>query len=203
MIEVFGVLDSPFGRRVCIVAGLYNIPVNLIKISAYQNVDLLAEINSTLTTPTVRLSDNTILIDSAAIIDYFVEIVGREKCFMPPHGVERRDTLQLIDLINLSCEKIGQLWRELSYRPPERIHPPIVERMKGQVRVAFGLLEQRVSSVHGQFFPTSNHANIFGAIAYRFANDYYPDLVSPQEFRRLSIMSARAEETPAFKAASF
>ena len=101
MIEVFGVLDSPFVRRVCIVAGLYNIPVNLIKISAYQNVDLLAEINSTLTTPTVRLSDNTILIDSAAIIDYFVEIVGREKCFMPPHGVERRDTLQLIALINL------------------------------------------------------------------------------------------------------
>jgi hypothetical protein len=54
MIELVGMLDSPFVRRVAIALTVYEIPFQLNPLSVYSNSEQLAAINPMLAVPVLR-----------------------------------------------------------------------------------------------------------------------------------------------------
>ena len=198
--KIIGLLDSPFVRRVCVTAALYGITIERRDLSVYGDEAELREFNSLLTAPVAILRDGEILVDSAAIIDYLDEQFGRDEALIATSGSERRRTLQGVAIAQFACEKIGQLWREVSYRPTSLTFEPIVDRMGQQISRAFAQLEDNYLESH-RLAPT--HAEVFIAIAFRFAQHYVPALVPADKHPRIVSTSAMLEATEPFRTFSF
>src|SRR3546814_16352739 len=72
------------------------------------------------------LEDGTVLIDSAAILDWLDETVGPERALIPRAGAERRRALRLIALATGAVDQAGaaayeRIIRPAQYRWPGRI----------------------------------------------------------------------------------
>jgi glutathione S-transferase len=201
--QLIGMLDSPYVRRVAISMKLMGLPFEQRSVSVFRHFAQFSAINPLVKAPTLVCDDGEILMDSTLILDYLESLLPAARRLLPADGPARRDVLQRIGIALVACEKTVQHFYELNLRPPEKVEHPWLERVAGQLHTAYDLLEPRVAAVN------AGPASWFGgahigqddvtiAVAWRFTAFNSPGLVDAARYPALAAFSARAERLAEF-----
>ena len=199
--QLIGMLDSPYVRRVAISLQLLGLPFEHRSLSVFRNFDEFERINPVVKAPTLVCDDGQVLLDSTLILDY-AELLAAPKSLMPKPAAERVRALRLLGLSLAALEKAVQIVYERNLRPPERQHEPWVARVTGQMLAAFRELEADVAKRPLAAGADSiRQDGVTVAVAWHFTQQMLPKLVPAAEFPALERLSAQAEPLAAFRAA--
>jgi glutathione S-transferase len=199
--QLIGMLDSPYVRRVAITMLRMGLPFEHRSLSVFRHYDQFRTINPVVKVPTLVCDDGEILMDSTLIIDYLDGLVSADKRLMPVDPAGRRRALKDIGVALVACEKAVQRFYELTLRPADKQHAPWLDRVTQQMTAAFDELEKTVAGakpwLHGEHLMQDD---ICVAVAWRFTQFVMPDVISVTRFPLLAAFSDRAEALPEFKA---
>lgn len=199
--QLIGMLDSPYVRRVAISLQLLGLRFEHQSLSVLHTFTQFQQVNPVVKAPTFVCDDGEVLMDSTLIMEY-AEAVGRPRSLMPAKLQELQHALRVIGLALAACEKSVQIVYERGLRPPEKLHQPWVTRVTGQLLAAYGALEEEVS--RRPLAVTSSaitQAGVSAAVAWHFTQQMLPEVVPADNYPSLVALSARAEALPEFLAA--
>jgi glutathione S-transferase len=197
-VQLIGMLDSPYVRRVAISLQLLGLRFEHQSLSVFRTFPQFQKINPVVKAPTFICDDGEVLMDSTLILEY-AEALARPRSLMPTKPQELQHALRVIGLALAACEKAVQIIYERNQRPPEKLHEPWVARVSGQLLAAFGALEEEM----GRRPLAMDQAGVTSAVAWYFAQQYLPDVVPAGGYPKLVAFSAKAEALPEFKAAPY
>ncbi|WP_075794719.1 glutathione S-transferase [Massilia putida] len=192
--QLIGMLDSPFVRRVAISFDLQDIPFEHKALSVFRNFDEFAAINPTVKAPTLVLGDGSFLIDSTLMLEYAEALTGRS--LLPAAPAARAQALRVIGPALAACEKTAQVVYEYTLRPQEKQHQPWLDRVQQQLLAALRLVE---AEADGFDIDALDQAAITAAVTWSFVQLMVPQIVSSAYFPRLAAWAARAEALPVFR----
>ena len=199
--QLIGMLDSPYVRRVAISLQLLGLRFEHQSLSVFRAFTQFQQINPVVKAPTFICDDSEVLMDSALILEY-AEAAARPRSLMPADLQQLRHALRVIGLAMAACEKSVQIIYERGLRPPEKLHEPWVTRVTGQLLAAYGALEEEVS--RRPLAVTSSaitQAGVSAAVAWHFTQQMLPEVVPAASYPSLVALSANAEALPEFRAA--
>ncbi len=197
--ELIGMLDSPYVRRVAITLELLDIPFVHRPLSVFSTFDAFSRINPVVKAPTLVCDDGEILMDSTLIIDHVESVAGRS--LMPIDRQARLRTLRVIGLALAACEKTVQIVYEHGLRPSEKMHAPWLQRVQAQLAAAYLELEVEMTRSALSVGPLlMDQAGITAAVAWHFTQRMRPGEIDPRRHPRLAAHSAAAEQLVAFRA---
>ena len=200
--QLIGMLDSPYVRRVAISLQLLGLRFEHRSISVFRTFEQFARINPVVKAPSLVCDDGEVLMDSTLILEYAQGLAAARRSLLPADGAERQHALRKIGLALAACEKSVQIVYERDLRPAEKRHEPWIERVTGQLRAAYGQLEADI--VRRPLAVTSNsidQAGVSAAVAWHFTQMLLPGFVGAADYPALNEFSARAEMLAEFKAA--
>jgi glutathione S-transferase len=198
--QLIGMLDSPYVRRVAISMKLMGIPFEHQSVSVFRHFERFRGINPVVKAPTLVCDDGVALMDSTLILDWLECQVAPEKRLMPLAGPERREALRLTGLALAACDKCVALVYEREQRPAEKRHEPWYQRTLGQALAAFAALEDAAGRAKPWLQGAGpNAADIATAVAWRFGQYYNAELVPVWKHPALVKFSAQAEALPEFE----
>jgi glutathione S-transferase len=197
-VQLIGMLDSPYVRRVAISLQLLGLRFEHQSLSVFRTFPQFQKINPVVKAPTFICDDGEVLMDSTLILEY-AEALARPRTLMPAKPQELQHALRVIGLALAACEKAVQIIYERNQRPPEKLYEPWVARVSGQLLAAFGALEEDL----GRRPLAMDQAGVTTAVAWYFAQQYLPDVVPAGGYPNLVAFSAKAEALPEFKAAPY
>lgn len=201
--QLIGMLDSPFVRRVAISLLALDIPFEHQSVSVFRGFDAFARINPVVKAPTLVADDGTVLMDSTLILLH-AESLSRPRTLLPTEPAALLVALRTIGLALAACEKTAQIVYERGLRPAEKQHQPWLDRVTGQLLAAYAELEAQVRAM-----PAANstlalgQAGITAAVAWHFTQQMLPGLVAPERHPALASGSRAAEDLPEFRAAPY
>jgi glutathione S-transferase len=199
--QLVGLLDSPFVRRVAISLQLLDLPFEHRAISVFRGFDAFHAINPVVKAPTLICDDGEVLLDSTLILEY-AEALARPRSLMPTRPQALQHALRLIGLALAACEKTAQIVYEHGLRPPEKLHQPWLSRVTGQLLAAYGGLEQELQrrplEVDAQRI---DQASLTVAVAWTFTQHMVPAVVPAAGHPALVAHAAAAERLAVFRAA--
>ncbi|MDX1406008.1 MAG: glutathione S-transferase family protein [Woeseiaceae bacterium] len=197
--QLIGMLDSPFVRRVAVTARMLGIAYEHNPLSIFRSYDEFRTINPLVKVPTLICDDGTILVDSTLIIDYLETCCAKGRSLMPDAGESRTRALQIIGVALVAMEKVAQIVYERTQRPKDLQHKPWLDRLTQQLCAAVEQMETFVGDGSEWLLgPDVTQADIAVAIAWRFTQHSVPRRVSAEEFPGLVAFSERAEALPEF-----
>ena len=199
--QLIGMLDSPYVRRVAISLQLLGLRFEHQSLSVFRTFTQFQQINPVVKAPTFVCDDGEVLMDSTLIMEY-AEAVARPRSLLPAQRQELQHALRVIGLALAACEKSIQIIYERGLRPPEKLHEPWVTRVTGQLLAAFGALEDEV--VRRPLAVTSSaitQAGVSAAVAWHFTQQMLPEVVPAASYPTLVAFSGKAEALPEFRAA--
>jgi glutathione S-transferase len=198
--QLIGMLDSPYVRRVAVTLIAAKVPFEHRPISIFRHIDAFARINPLLKAPTLVADDGTVLMDSGVILDYLAAAFPRVAALTPsePHALLR--ALRLTALALTVIEKAVQRHYERALRPPEKRHDPWVERVMSQLRAGLAALNAEAPQ-SGWMAGELGIADISAVCAFSFTRLILADLGEIGPYPNLAEFCARAEALPAFLAA--
>src|ERR1700719_3259764 len=200
--QLVGMLDSPYVRRVAVALLRLELPFEHRPISLFRHIDEFVAINPLLKTPTLVADDGTVLMDSGLIIEYAAMLAARAESLAPRAPGERLRAARSIGLSMAVCEKAVQFHYERVLRPPEKRHEPWAGRVRGQLLAGLDALEFELGDGEGWLFEERmTLADITLACAFAFTQSYLGDIVEKSRYAAIARLSARAERTPEFLAA--
>ena len=200
--QLIGMLDSPYVRRVAISLQLLGLSFEHRSLSVFRTFDQFRAINPVVKAPTLVCDDGTVLMDSTLILDY-AEALAAPRSLMPGGLSERRAALRTIGLALAACEKSVQLVYERNLRPPEKQHEPWASRVLGQMHAAYEELEAELGKRPPDRARPPGAAEVATAVAWHFTARMQPDTLRGAQYPRLSALSAWAEQLPEFTAAPY
>jgi len=196
---LIGMFDSPFVRRVAISMRLLGMPYEHRNWSVGKDFDRIREVNPLGRVPTLVLDDGEVLTESSAILDHLDQLAGPERALLPPSGIARRKSLQLIALASGAAEKgVLQIYERV-FRPEQKVHQPWLDRCHTQMIESLRAIEavcaERATapSLAGERF---GQADITAAIVYTFLSE--TRALPPEMFPALHAHTARCEARPEF-----
>lgn len=192
--QLIGMLDSPFVRRVAITFDLQEIPFEHKALSVFRNYAEFAAINPTVKAPTLVLDDGSFLIDSTLMLEYGDALTGRS--LLPAAPAARARALRAIGPALAACEKTAQIVYEHNLRPAEKVHQPWLDRVQEQLLAALKLLEAEVDAFD---VAALDQAAVTAAVTWSFVRLMVPQIVAADAFPRLAAWTARAEALPVFR----
>jgi glutathione S-transferase len=197
--RLIGMLDSPYVRRVAISLKLLGIPFSHDQVSVFRHFDEFSAINPVVKAPTLITNDKVTLMDSSLILDYIDRLVAPERRLTPIDLAACARSLRLVGLALAACDKTVQIEYELKLRPAEKWHQPWLDRVRGQLLAAYGLLEADVGLKQGFLFGERPlQADISVAVAWRFTQYIVADVVAASAYPALAAFSERLEALPEF-----
>ena len=199
--QLIGMLDSPFVRRVAITMQFLDIKYDHWPLSIFRAYDEFRTVNPLVKVPTLVCDDGEMLVDSSLIIDYVETLAGRS--LMPTDRSTRRRALQQIGAALVAAEKVAQRIYEFKLRPEKYRYEPWIERVNEQLESALDQLEQSVSGVKDGGWllgDTVTQADITTAVVWRFVIYAAPQIAKPESRPALVAFSHRAEALPEFLA---
>jgi len=198
--QLIGMLDSPYVRRVAVSLHLLEIPFTHRPISVFSGFDAFGQLNPVVKAPTLVFDDGATLMDSSLILQCVEAEAGRS--LIPSDPAERRRAFRIVGLALAACEKTVQIVYERNLRPPDKQHAPWVERVGGQLHAAYALLEQELAAAPLPVQPSIlTQAGVSAAVAWAFTRMMLPERVDAAAHPALCDLSAAAEQLAAFKAA--
>jgi len=204
--QLIGMLDSPYVRRVAISLQLLGLPFEHRSVSVFRGFDEFSRINPVVKAPTLVCDDGGVLMDSTLIIDYAEALAhdrdAKSRSLMPRAIAARQRTLQLIGLALAACEKSVQVIYERSLRPPEKQHAPWVTRVRGQLAAALAELEAALARQPLACTSASiDQAGVSCAVTWFFVRALVPELANAADHPALQAHSEQAERLPEFSKA--
>ncbi|MGJ7543949.1 glutathione S-transferase family protein [Variovorax sp. LT1R16] len=200
--ELVGMLDSPYVRRVAVTLQLLKLPYVHRPVSVFSTFAQFRAINPVVKAPTLVCDDGRTLMDSTLIIDYAETVAGRS--LMPADRAERQRALRVVGLGLAVCEKSVQIVYERNLRPPEKLHEPWMARVKEQLAAACAELEAELAAQPlAVAASTITQAGVTTAVAWRFTQALVPGEVDPLAHPATARHAQAAEGLDAFLAAPF
>ncbi len=200
--QLIGMLDSPYVRRVAISLRLLGIPFEHRAVSVFSTFDEFQRINPVVKAPSLICDDGTVLMESTLILDYAELLAPAGSTLMPTGIAERQHGLRIIGLALAACEKSVQIVYERSLRPAEKQHEPWLVRIRGQLLAAYSALE---TELHRTPLPaaskTISQAGVTTAVAWQFTQMRLPEIIVAAHYPSLESFSVRAEQLAEFLAA--
>ncbi|HKV54233.1 MAG TPA: glutathione S-transferase N-terminal domain-containing protein [Candidatus Binataceae bacterium] len=195
-----GQYDSPYSRRVAISLMVLGIAYEHDTRSVFGDFDSMRRTNPLARIPSLILDDGTVLVDSAAILDWIDGSVGAERALIPPSGLARRDALQRIALANGAVDKIGGGRNyETLIRPSRYRWPEWIERTTTQ---GLGALEALNACDWPAAAPV-DQAQITTGCAIDYVKVTASELMPEGRFPVLDALWRRLAARPEFRATSF
>jgi glutathione S-transferase len=200
--QLIGMLDSPYVRRVAVSLQLLGLPFEHRSLSVFRTFDHFRAINPVVKAPTLVCDDGTVLMDSTLILDYAERLVA-PRSLLPAGLAERTHALRVIGLALAACEKSAQIIYERTLRPVQKQHAPWLERVTGQLLAACAALEAEVARAPlAATNATIDQAGISAAVAWQFIQQTsVSEIVRADAYPALRDFSVRAEALPEFRAA--
>ncbi|MBN3813508.1 glutathione S-transferase [Paraburkholderia sp. Ac-20347] len=199
--QLIGMMDSPYVRRVAISLHVLGLPFEHQSVSVFRHYDAFAKINPVVKAPTFIDDDGTMLIDSTLILDFLDHKVPAARRLMPEETQERTFALRVNGFALAAMEKTVQQVYERQLRPEDRQHEPWFERVRAQMHAAYAELERLVSGREGWLCAGRiTQADITAAVAWRFTQHILPGTIEPGRYPALAALSLRAEALPEFVA---
>jgi glutathione S-transferase len=200
-VQLIGMLDSPYVRRVAISLQLLGLPFEHQSISVFRGWDRFRAINPVVKAPTLVCDDGTVLMDSTLILEYAAAL-ARPRSLMPAATADLPAALRTIGLALAACEKTVQIVYEQRLRPEDKQHEPWLSRVSGQMLAAFAALETEIErKPPAATVADITQAGVSAAVAWHFARQMQPQLLPPAQFPQLEAFCAAAEALPPFLAA--
>jgi len=198
--QLIGMLDSPYVRRVAVSLKVLGLPFDLDQVSVFRHFEKFAAINPVVKAPSFVTDDGVVLMDSGLILEHIAEIAPRR--LMPPDRAGHEKALRQIGLALAACEKSVSIVYECNQRPKEKQHQPWLDRVSGQLLTAYRALEKEISP---DWFTGEElmQPQITCAVAWRFTQHMVGDVVSADDFPTLAVLSKRAEALPFFRETDF
>ncbi len=199
---LYGLMDSPFVRRVAVTLEHYGLPYERRALSVFRDSEAMLAINPLGKAPALRLDDGELLFDSQMIIDYLDTRVAPETALTPPAGRERRDVLRVVTVALGLGEKSVGLNGELRRRAADKIDPAAVARHETQIASALTWLE---TTLRGPWMmgDAMTQADVTVVAGIGHLRNRHPALHTAAETPRLDDLVATAEELAPFKRAPF
>lgn len=192
--KLIGMLDSPYVRRVAISLELLGVPFEHEAVSVFSTFDRFRSINPVVKAPTLVCDDGTLLMDSSLILQFVEATTGKSSW---PAG-HLQPAFRAVGLALAACEKSVQIVYEQNLRPPEARYVPWLARVGGQLTAAYAALEAEVVA-QPVLFADANQPALTAAVAWQFTQSMLADSVPAAEHPQLVRLSARLEETAAFR----
>jgi len=199
--ELIGMLDSPYVRRVATTLLTAGVPFNHRPISLFRHIAEFSKINPLLKAPTLVADDGTVVTDSSVILDYLGCAFPSVAALSPAAPALRLRAARATGLALTTMEKAVQLHYERALRPPEKQYEPWRARVAGQLDAALSALDREAPTVGWIAAETLGLSDIAVACAFGFVGGMISDLVETGRFGRLAAFAARAEALPAFRQA--
>ena len=198
--QLVGMLDSPYVRRVAISMRLLGIPYQHNPLSIFRSYDEFRRLNPLVKVPTLVCDDGEMLVDSTLIIEYIETLANRS--LMPSESAENRRALQLIGVALVAMEKVAQRIYELKVRPEEYRYEPWLDRINEQLLASIDTMEVEAGRTDGEWLTGSEltQADVSMAVAWRFIVFAAPAIAAVAPRPALDAFSARAESLPEFLA---
>jgi len=198
--QLIGMLDSPYVRRVAVSLKVLGLPFDLDQVSVFRQFERFSSINPVVKAPSFITDDGVVLMDSNLILEHIAHLAPRS--LMPADRAAHETALRRIGLALAACEKTVSILYERNLRPAEKHHQPWLDRVTGQLLTAYRLLEQEASP---DWFAGEDlmQPQITTAVAWRFTQYNLPELVVAGDFPILSVLSARAETLAPFRETDF
>ena len=198
---LIGMFDSPFVRRVAISMKLLEVKFEHKNWSVGKDQAQIRKYNPLGRVPTLVLDDGEMLTESAAILDYLDDRVGRERALLPVTGALRRRVLTLMALATGAAEKAGQQVYETVFRPAEKRHEPWTQRLREQMHGALAMLDRAAAAIEGDDWLIDaglTQADISVACAFTYVDEAVR--LDKKLYPALRKHVARCEKLPVFKA---
>jgi glutathione S-transferase len=201
--QLIGMLDSPYVRRVAISLQLLGLPFEHRSLSVFRQFDEFSRVNPVVKAPTLVCDDGGVLMDSTLIVDY-AEALARargavRRSLMPAALAQRQRALQLTGLALAACEKSVQIIYERNLRPAEKQHAPWVARVQGQLAAALTALEAALMlEPLASTSAAIDQAGVTCAVTWHFVHATLPHLANAADHPALQAHSAQAERLPEF-----
>ena len=199
--QLIGMLDSPFVRRVAVSLQLLELPFAHRSLSVFRGFDEFRRINPVVKAPTLVCDDGSVLMESTLILEY-AEALAAPRSLMPRSLADRLRALRQIGLALIACEKGVQIMLERSVRPAEHQHTAWLERVQSQLAAALsgiesGLSQQPLACTR----ETIDQPGISCAVAWQFVQHAVPDRARLAAYPLLQAHSTAAELLEAFRRA--
>ncbi len=200
--QLIGMLDSPYVRRVAIALYLMDLNFSHAPLSVFRDFEAFAAINPVVKAPSLVTDDGLTLMDSTLILDHLDRLAAPERRLFPIALEHHASAQRVTGLALAACEKTMQIVYERDLRPAEKRHQPWIDRVQRQLLAAYGLLEVEIP-LGGEWLIMSRpmQADVDAAVAWRFTRDLLPDVLDAGLYPKLGAFAARAEALPAFRAA--
>ena len=179
--QLIGMLDSPYVRRVAVSLKVLGLPFDLDQVSVFRHFDKFSAINPVVKAPSFVTDDGVVLMDSSLILEHIAHLAPRS--LMPADRAAHEIALRQIGLALAACEKTVSILYERNLRPAEKQHQPWLDRVRGQL-LAYGALEREASP---DWFTGEElmQPQITAAVAWRFTQHNVPELVPAADFPKL------------------
>jgi len=197
--QLIGMLDSPYVRRVAIVLIMTKTPFIHRPISLFRHIDQFLKFNPLLKAPTLLTDDGVTLMDSSVILD-LAGVDPRIAALAPSTAPQRLAALRATALALTVMEKAVQRHYERMLRPAEKQDGPWVDRVTGQLTAGLSALDVELPG-SGWIASELGVADITAVCAFGFTHSLLADVVDTGRYPNLGAFSARAEALPAFRAA--
>jgi glutathione S-transferase len=198
--QLIGMLDSPYVRRVAIAMIIAKTPFIHRPISLFRHIDQFSKLNPLLKAPTLITDDGAALMDSNVILDYLASVDPRIAALTPSNQTQRLSALRATGLALTVMEKAVQRQYERMLRPTEKQHEPWVDRVMGQLTAGLSALDAELPG-SGWIGGDLGLADITAACAFGFTHALLGDVVETGRYPNLGGFCARAEALAAFRAA--
>lgn len=195
--QLIGMLDSPYVRRVAISLHVMGIPFEHRSVSVFSTFEQFRAINPVVKAPSLVCDDGGVLMDSTLILDY-ADALAPVRSLMPAGPQLRQQALRIVGLALAACEKSVQIVYENELRPAERRYQPWLDRIHGQLAAAYAALEAELA--HAALRPGLSQAAISAAVAWQFTQSLLAGVVPVAAHPLLVELSAASEALPAFLA---
>jgi glutathione S-transferase len=199
--ELVGMLDSPYVRRVAVAMLAAGVPFAHRPISLFRHIDEFSKINPLLKAPTFVADDGTALMDSGVILDYLASVAPAVAALTPRAPARRLEACRATGLALVVMEKAVQRHYERALRPPERRHEPWIARVERQLAAGLEALEREAPGSGWIGGGGLGVADISVVCAFGFTQPLLADVVDQARYPRLAAFCARGEALPAFRAA--
>ncbi len=200
--QLIGMLDSPYVRRVAVTLIAAKVAFEHKPISLFRHIDAFTKINPLLKAPTLVLDDGTVLMDSSIILEELAAAFPRVAALVPVPRAERVRAARIVGVALTVMEKAVQRHYERALRPPEKAHVPWIARVLGQLNSGLAALDAELPRGDWIGGESLGLADITAACAGTFARGML--LAEDVDFGRypnLTEFCVRAEALSVFRAA--
>jgi glutathione S-transferase len=193
--QLIGMLDSPFVRRIAIALLTAEVPFTHEPLSIWRHVDKFTSLSPLLKAPSLIEDDGATLVESGVILDY-LEAKFPAVAALRPRGLPAFHALGVALTV---MEKSVQFYYEHNVRAESERSESWAARVRGQLDVGLKTLDAVAPELWFETAPC--HADIATVCAFGFVRGMLADKVNFEMYPRLAAFSERAETLGPFRAA--